>query len=197
MKVFGDDLHTLRRLGERVRQVMSQVPGVVDLSLEQQMDVPFVRFVLNRRAIAQYGLHVDDVAEAIETSFAGATVGRIFDHGTTFDLVVKFDASTASDFERIADLPVDTPSGTPVPLRLLADVRREEGPNMILRENVQRRIVISCNVAGRDLGGVVDDIRSAVAAIGRRCRPATAWSTAVSSKASKARRGSCSSWASA
>ncbi len=163
VKVFGDDLHILRRLGERVRQVMSQVPGVVDLSLEQQMDIPFVRFVLNRGAIAQYGLHVDDVAEAIETSFAGATVGRIFEHGTTFDLVVKFDASAASDFERIADLPVDTPSGTPVPLRLIADVRREEGPNMILRENVGRRIVISCNVAGRDLGGVVRDIRMAVA----------------------------------
>ena len=163
VKVFGDDLHILRRLGERVRQVMSDVPGVVDLSLEQQMDIPFVRFVLNRGAIAQYGLHVGDVAEAIETSFSGATVGRIFERGTTFDLVVKFDASSASDFERIADLPVDTPSGTPVPLRLLADVRREEGPNMILRENVGRRIVISCNVAGRDLGGVVNDIRTAVA----------------------------------
>jgi Cu/Ag efflux pump CusA len=146
-----------------VRQVISQVPGVVDLSLEQQMDIPFVRFVLNRSAIAQYGLHIDDVAEAIETSFSGATVGRIFERGTTFDLVVKFDASNASDFDRIADLPVDTPSGTAVPLRLIADVRREEGPNMILRENVGRRIVISCNVAGRDLGGVIEDIRSAIA----------------------------------
>ena len=102
-------------------------------------------------------------AAAVETSFAGATVGRIFDRGTAFDLVVKFDAASNADFERIADLPVDTPGGGPVPIRLLADVRREEGPNMILRENVQRRIVISCNVAGRDLGSVVDDIRSAVA----------------------------------
>jgi Cu/Ag efflux pump CusA len=106
---------------------------------------------------------VNDVAEAIETSFSGATVGRIFERGTTFDLVVKFDASSASDFERIADLPVDTPSGSAVPLRLLADVRREQGPNMILRENVGRRIVISCNVADRDLGSVVNDIRTAVA----------------------------------
>ena len=163
VKVFGDDLGTLRRLGERVRSVMAGVPGVADLSLEQQMDVPFVRFVLNRSAIARYGLHADDVAAAVETSFAGATVGRIFDRGTAFDLVVKFDAASNADFERIADLPVDTPAGGPVPVRLLADVRREEGPNMILRENVQRRIVISSNVAGRDLGSVVDDIRSAVA----------------------------------
>src|SRR2546425_955475 len=163
VKVFGDDLSTLRRLGEHVRDTMSKVQGVVDLSLEQQMDVPFVRFVLNRTAIARYGLHAGNVAEAVEASFGGATVGRIFDRGTAFDLVVKFDPRSTTDFERIADLPVDTPGGTPVPIRLLADVRREEGPNMILRENVQRRIVISANVSGRDLGSVIDDIRAAIA----------------------------------
>ncbi len=163
VKVFGDDLGTLRRVGERVRQAMADVPGVADLSLEQQTDVPFVRFVLNRPAIARYGLRPGDVAEAIETSFAGATVGRVFDRGTAFDLVVKFDSSASADFERIADLPIDTPTGAVVPVRLLADVRREQGPNMVLREKVQRRIVISCNVAGRDLGGVVSDIRDAVA----------------------------------
>src|SRR6188508_244423 len=162
VKVFGDDLGTLRRLGERVRTVISGVPGVVDLSLEQQMDVPFVRFVLNRQAIGRYGLRADDIAEAVETSLAGATVGRIFDRGTAFDLTVKFDPEARAEFERIADLPIDTPSGAIVPIRVLADVRREQGPNMVLRENVQRRIVISCNVAGRDLGGVVRDIRQAV-----------------------------------
>ena len=163
VKVFGDDLRTLRRLGENVRNAMQTVPGVADLSLEQQMDVPFVRFVLNRPVIARYGLRPGDVAEAIETSFAGATVGRIFDRGTSFDLVVKFDPATGADFERVADLPIDTPTGAVVPVRLLADVRREEGPNMVLRENVQRRIVISCNVAGRDLGGVVRDLQVAIA----------------------------------
>jgi CzcA family heavy metal efflux pump len=163
VKVFGDDLPTLRRLGERVREAMSQVPGVVDLSLEQQMDIPFVRFVLNRSAISRYGLHADDVAQAVETSFAGATVGRIFDRGASFDLVVKFDQASYADFDRLADLPIDTPNEGRVPIRLLADVRREEGPNMILRENIQRRIVISCNVAGRDLGSVVEDIQSTVA----------------------------------
>jgi CzcA family heavy metal efflux pump len=163
VKVFGDDLATLRRLGERVRDVMSRVPGVVDLSLEQQMDVPFVRFVLNRAAVARAGLRADDVAAAIETSFAGATVGRIFDRGTAFDLVVKFDPTSQADFDRLTDLPIDAPSSGPIPVRMLADVRREVGPNMVLRENVQRRIVISCNVAGRDLGGVVEDIRAKVA----------------------------------
>jgi len=163
VKVFGDDLGTLRRLGERVRGAMAGVAGVADLSLEQQMDVPFVRFVLNRPVIARYGLRPSDVAEAIETSFAGATVGRIFDKGTAFDLIVKFDAASGETFEQVADLPIDTPAGAAVPVRLLADVRREQGPNMVLRENVQRRIVVSCNVAGRDLGGVVRDIQQAVA----------------------------------
>ena len=162
VKVFGDDLGTLRRLGEKVREAMAGVPGVADLSLEQQMDVPFVRFILNRPMIAHYGLRPADVAEAIETSFAGATVGRIFDRGTAFDLTVKLDGANSANFERVSDLPIDTPTGAVVPVRLLADVRREQGPNMVLRENVQRRIVISCNVAGRDLGSVVDDIRTAV-----------------------------------
>jgi CzcA family heavy metal efflux pump len=163
VKIFGDDLQILRRLGEHARDVVTKVPGAVDVSLEQQMDVPFVRFVLNRPAIARYGLRADDVAEAIETSLAGAAVGRIFDRGVAFDLVVKFDPRSQADFERLADLPVDTPNLGPVPIRLLADVRRETGPNMILREGVQRRIVISANVAGRDLGTVVAEMRAAMA----------------------------------
>jgi len=163
VKIFGDDLPTLRRLGERVREVVVAVPGAVDVALEQQMDVPVVRFVLDRHAIARYGLRAEDVAAAVETSFAGATVGRVFDRGVAFDLVVKFDAAARADFASLADLPVNVPGGGTVPIRLLADVRRELGPNMILRENVQRRIVISANVAERDLGSVVDDMRSAVA----------------------------------
>jgi CzcA family heavy metal efflux pump len=162
VKIVGDDLLTLRRLGEQVRDAMQQVPGVADLSLEPQTEIPFVRFILNRAAIARYGLRVRDVAEAIETSLAGTTVGRVFDRSAAFDLTVKLDSSASVDFDRIADLPIDTPTGEIVPIRVLADVRRETGPNMILRENVQRRIVVSSNVAGRDLGSVVNDIRAAV-----------------------------------
>ena len=102
VKIVGDDLLTLRRLGERVRDVMTGVPGAVDVSLEQQTEVPVVRFVLNRPAIARYGLRADDVAEAVETSFAGTVVGRIFDRATAFDLVVKFDPASQADFDRLA-----------------------------------------------------------------------------------------------
>jgi len=163
VKIVGEDLSTLRRLGERVRDVVMRIEGVADVALEQQMEIPFVRFVLNRPAIARYGLKIQDVAAAIETSFAGTTVGRVFDRGVAFDLVVKLDSASAADFERIADLPIHTPTGDTIPIRVVADVRREMGANMILRENVQRRIVVSCNVAGRDLGSVVGDIRRVVA----------------------------------
>ena len=164
VKIVGEDLVTLRRLGERVRDVMTGVEGAADVVLEPQTDIPFVRFVLNRPAIARYGLRVQDVAAAIETSLAGTTVGRVFDRGAAFDLVVKIAPEAASDFERIADLPIHTPTGETVPVRVVADVRRETGANMILRENVQRRIVVSCNVGSRDLGSVVADIQDAVAA---------------------------------
>ncbi len=164
VKIFGDDLLTLRRLGEQVRDVMVRIPGAVDVSLEQQTEVPVVRFVLNRTAIGRYGLRPNDVAEAVETSFAGARVGRVFDRATAFDIVVKFDPAAQADFDRLAGLPIDTPNSGPVPIRVLADVRRERGPNMIQRENVQRRIVISSNVAGRDLGSVVEDMRATIAA---------------------------------
>ena len=163
IKIVGDDLPTLRRLGERVRDVITGIAGVADVSLEPQTDIPFVRFVLNRAAVARYGLRAQDVAEAIETSLGGRTVGRVFDRGVAFDLVVKLDPAAAADFERIADLPIHTPTGDVIPVRVLADVRRETGANMILRENVQRRIIVSSNVAGRDLGGVVSDIQAAVA----------------------------------
>ncbi|HXH26098.1 MAG TPA: efflux RND transporter permease subunit, partial [Vicinamibacterales bacterium] len=163
VKLFGDDLLTLRRLGEQVRDVVTAIPGAVDVALEPQTEIPVVRFVLDRSAIARYGLRPADVADAVETSLGGTVVGRIFGRGAAFDLVVKLDPASQAAFDRLADLPVDTPTGGPVPIRLLADVRRDLGPNMILRENVQRRIVVSANVAGRDLGSVVEDMRAAVA----------------------------------
>jgi len=163
VKIFGDDLVTLRQIGEQVRDAMSDVPGVVDLSVEQQTDIPMVRFDLDRAAIARLGLRIADVAGAVETAFSGTTVGRVLEGEAAFDLTVRLDEAARADFARLEALPIDTPSGGRVPIGLVAAVRREQGPNMIGRENVQRRIVVSSNVAGRDLGGVVDDIRTHVA----------------------------------
>ncbi|MEW5982545.1 MAG: efflux RND transporter permease subunit [Acidobacteriota bacterium] len=163
IKIFGDDLEMLRRLAERVREVVAEVDGVADLSVEQQVDVPAVRFVLERDALARYGVRVEDVTRTIEMAFAGTTAGRVFESGISFDLVVKLAESARADLERIAMLSVDVPGGGVIPIGTLASVVREEGPNMVLRENAGRRIVVSCNVAGRDLGGVIGDIRSSVA----------------------------------
>ena len=164
VKVFGDDLATLRRLGERVRDAMSRVPGVVDLSLEQQMDIPFVRFVLNRAA--------DRPLRPARRRCAAGGRDELRRRDGRPHLRSRHVVRPGRQVRPAVATPISNAwpicrwtrrTAGRVPIRLLADVRREEGPNMILRENVQRRIVISCNVAGRDLGSVVDDIRSAVA----------------------------------
>ncbi len=162
VKVFGDDLATLRRVGEQVRGVIAAVPGVADLATEQQVDIPFVRFHLDRAAAARYGVRVGEVADAIETGLAGRTVGTLFTGQTMVDLVVKLDLGGATDLDALASLPIDTPSGAVVPVGVVADLRREQGPNWIGRENVQRRIVVAANVADRDLVSVVADIRRAI-----------------------------------
>ena len=164
VKIFGDDLYELRRAAQGVRAAMEEVPGVVDLSVEQQMDIPSVTIRFDRAAIARYGLRVGEVSEAIETAFRGYTVSQILDGQAAFDLVVRYDLASLQSLEALRETLVATPLGGRVPLHALAEIRKDRGPNRISRENVQRKIVVMCNVAGRDLTGVVDDIRSAVAA---------------------------------
>ena len=163
VKIFGDDLPTLRRLGERVRSVMAGVPGRG--GRERSSSRPRCRS--SGSSSTDPRSRATACAPATSATrwrrrFAGATVGHIFDGATGFHLVVKFDPASQADFARLGDLPIDTPRGGTIPIKLVADVRREVGPNMVLRENVQRRIVISANVAGRDLGGVVAEMRVAV-----------------------------------
>ena len=163
VKLFGDDLYALRNLGERVRRVMAEVPGVVDLATEPQVDVPLVEVDLDRAAIARHGLTVEEVAETVEAAFRGLVVSRVLEGRYAFDLTLRLGDPTATDWEAIRDLPVDTPSGAKLPLRALADVRPGTGPNQISREDVQRKFVVTCNVAGRDLAGVVEEISRRVA----------------------------------
>jgi CzcA family heavy metal efflux pump len=162
VKIFGEDLRELRRLGEEVRRVMQEVPGVVDLSADQQTEIPILTVKFNRSAIARYGLHVRDVAEAIETAFSGQVVSRVREGEAAFDLLVRYPDDARESVEAIRQMRLTTPTGAEVPLHVLADVAKDQGPNGISRENVQRKMVVMCNVAGRDLGGVVEDIRIAV-----------------------------------
>ncbi len=162
IKLFGPDLYELRRQAERIRKAIEGVRGVVDLAVEQQADVPQLRIYVNRRAMAKYGVTPGHLAETIDVAFAGEAVSQIREGQEAYDLIVRFDENSRGDPERIRNALIDTPLGPKIPLFQLADVREERGPNTISRERVQRKIVISSNVAGRDIGGVVEEIRQVV-----------------------------------
>ena len=163
VKLFGPDLYELRRLGQQVKVVAERVPGAVDVALEQQADIPFLTVKLKRPVIARHGLTVRDVTEAIATAFVGQEVSRVLEGEASFDLVVRYAPSAKADLEAIRSTLITTVAGARLPLHALADIRKDRGPNTISRENVQRKIVVMANVAGRDLQGVVDDIRRGVA----------------------------------
>lgn len=162
VKIFGDDLYKLRSLAERVKKVMAGVPGVVDLSVEQQVDIPILKTQFDRAMMARHGLTVSDVANAVETAFRGQTVSQVLEGRNSFDLVVRVGDPGTINADSIVNLPIDTGTGAKLPLRALAHIHQSTGPNQITRENVQRKIVVMCNVAGRDLKSVVEDIRDRV-----------------------------------
>lgn len=162
IKIFGDDLAALRASASQIEALMKPIEGVVDLAVEQQVDVPQLAIVFDRPAIARYGLRAGQLAEIIETAYAGTKVTRVLEEQRTYDLVVRYRDDQRVDLEAIRNTVVDTPSGSRVPLKMLAQIRDDIGPNLIVRENVQRRIVVSANTSGRDLRSIIDDIRRRV-----------------------------------
>ncbi len=163
VKIFGPDLRELRRLGARVRDAMAGVEGVADLQLEQQADVPQLRIYADRPALARFGMTPGNLAETIDVAFGGEPVSQVLEDGRAFDLVVRLPPELRSSSDTIAGVAFDTPTGARVRLSELARVAVERGPNTISREDVQRKIVVQANVAGRDLGSTVDEIRQRVA----------------------------------
>jgi CzcA family heavy metal efflux pump len=163
LKLYGDDLDTLRALAEQVKKAAESTPGAVDVAIEQQIDIPEIEIRADRDAVARYGLTTGHVAEAIEGAFAGETVGAILEDQRSVDVIVRFDDSVRADLDAIAATPIDTPAGGRVPLKLLTTMVRETGPNAISREGVQRKMVVQANVAGRDLSSVVADMKGRIA----------------------------------
>jgi CzcA family heavy metal efflux pump len=163
VKIFGPDLYELRQVGAQVRDAMQGVPGVADLQLEQQMDVPQLQIRADRTALARYGMTVGQLAEAIDVAFNGEAVSQVLEEGRSYDLVVRFPEQLRANAEAISSVPFDTPTGQRVPLSQLATVTVTRGPNTISREDVQRKIVVQANVAGRDLGSTVADIQQTIA----------------------------------
>lgn len=165
VKLFGDDLGVLRAKAAEIDAALGRVPGVVDLQVEKQVLIPQVRIVLDRARAQLYGVQVGDLAELLETALNGRVVGQVLDGQRTYDVFVWTGERFRGDVEALRRMLVDTPSGEKVPLALLADVHDAKGPNTVSRENVRRRIVVSANVSGRDLGSTVADMQTAVGGI--------------------------------
>jgi HME family heavy-metal exporter len=163
IKLYGDDLGILRRTAERMKQAIADVRGVKDLMVEQQVEIPQLQIRLRRDKLVQYGLTADAVNEFVETAMNGRTVSEIVEGERKFDLVVRLDEPYRVDLDTLRRTPITLPAGGRVPLETVADIALGSGPNTINRENVRRRIIIQCNTAGRDLGGVVTDIQARLA----------------------------------
>jgi CzcA family heavy metal efflux pump len=162
VKIFGSELAQLRRTAKMVNDAMAEVPGLVDLSIEQQVDIPLLTIKFKRDAIARHGLRVREVAEALEVAFAGHEVTKIVEGQSSFDLLLSYDPKTKVNLDTLRSTLITTESGAQLPLHALAEIRNDRGPNTISRENVQRKIVVMANVAGRDLKSVISDIQARV-----------------------------------
>ena len=164
VKVFGPDLPTLRAKAEEIRGAMSGVAGVVDLKVEKLVEIPQVQIRMKRDALARYGLQSGEVSEALETAMLGRQAGIVLEGQRSYDVLVRFDDAARNNLDAIRSVTIDTPGGAKIPLSSVADIQEGFGPNAIMRENVQRRIVISANVADRDLASVVGDVQTKVGA---------------------------------
>jgi len=138
------------------------VPGIVDLLVEPQVGVPQVQVNIDRAAAAAVGLRAADLADAVDTAFNGEAVSQVLENQRTYDVVVRFNDAARQSIDTIASALIDTPVGAKVPISQVATVREDQGPNTINRENIQRRIIIQANVAGRDLGSVIDEVRAKI-----------------------------------
>ncbi len=163
VKIFGDDLATLRDLAQRTHAAMRGIPGVVDLQVEQQELVPQLQIVVRRDAAARVGFTPKALTDALETATKGRVVGQTLDGLKAFDIVLTLADEFRTDPSRLRDVRLVSPTGAVVLVRDVADLVETIGPNEIARENLRRRIVVSCNVRGRDLGSTVRDIRASIA----------------------------------
>jgi len=167
IKIYGDDLNVLRQKGQDVLKVMQSISGVADLALEQQINVPQLIIKMDREKASRYGLNIGDLSATIETLLNGTVVSQVLEGRKTFDLFVRLNEPARQDIDAIRNILVDAPAlgkdGAKIPLREVADVRFEDRPYFINRENVQRRIVVQCNVAGRDLNGLIAEAQRKIA----------------------------------
>ncbi len=163
IKLFGPDLDRLFSIGNRIKGEMSEIPGVVDVNIEQQMQRPQLDIRPRRALLARYGITIAQLRALVETALGGTVVSQVYDEGVPYDITVILDSRSRSSIADIGNIMIDSNAGK-IPLNTVCDIVSTTGPNTINRENVKRRIVISANVEGRDLSSAVQDIRRAIEA---------------------------------
>ncbi len=162
IKIFGSDLNTLFTLSNDIKNQISGVEGLVDLSVEQQIEIPQVQIRAKREILNHYGITIGEFNEFVDVAFAGEKVSEIYEGNKTFDLILRFDDANKGNIENIRNSMIDTHTGEKIPLHYIADIISTVGPNTINRENVQRKTVVSANVSGRDQKSVVEDIQKII-----------------------------------
>ncbi len=162
IKLFGDDLGTLRREAEQIARVAGKVRGAEDVKVEQVAGLPQLQVKVDRAAIARYGINVEDVNDMVESIMAGKEAGQVYEGEQRFGLVARLNENAGRDVESIKSLPVAAPNGARVPLAQLADIAVAEGPAQISREDARRRISIELNVRGRDIGSFVREAQGEI-----------------------------------
>lgn len=161
IKLFGNDLNKMFELGNQIKNAISDVEGIADLNVEQQIERPQLKIAPKREMLARYGISLPEFSEFVNVNMAGEVVSQVYEEGKTFDLIVRAKDDSRDRIEKVRDLMIDA-GDKKVPLHYVAEVTSSMGPNTISRENVKRKIVISANTAGRDLRGIVNDIQDKV-----------------------------------
>ncbi len=162
IKLFGTDLKQMFSIANNIRNNIDGIEGIADLIVEQQVEIPQIQIKPKRNMLAKYGIPINDFINFIDYAIAGEKISDVFDDEKVFDLVLRFDEKSRDNIEAIKNIMIDTHSGSKIPLFYVADIESSSGPNTINRENINRKIVISVNIAERDLRSVVNDIQSEI-----------------------------------
>tara|TARA_B110000285_G_scaffold232638_1_gene304151 strand:- start:263 stop:3337 length:3075 start_codon:yes stop_codon:yes gene_type:complete len=162
IKVYGTDLGKLFTICNNIKDNISEIDGLVDLSVEQQIEVPQIKIIPNRNLLAEHGLTIADFSEFIDVAFAGEPVSQVYEGQKSFDMLVRYDTTARGGIAQMNRALIDLPNGTKIPLGEIAEIKSTGSPNTINRENVQRKVVVSANVSGRDLRGTVNEIKASI-----------------------------------
>lgn len=163
IKLFGSDLNKMYEIGQKIKTSISGVEGIADINVEQQVERPELNITPKREMLARYGISLPEFAEVVKVMMEGEVVSTVYEGNRSFDLTLKVNDDARSTIERISDLTIDTGNGKKVPLSYVADIKSSAGPNTINRENVSRKLVVSCNATGGELAKAVGAIREKIA----------------------------------